>query len=186
MEQEDDVGSEWATLKEIPGTKTLTENVDLRIEYMAMGEHPEFVYRIVDEMYGFKSMAVWKLQCFGQKVRGRPMYPRKVDCWVVRYDTVLWKGERYSQREGTDMSRIFLMPKAQGFASLDELREGFAVARDKIIERYSYEIKRWREDIARLKRDLGEYEGTIAQMNDFVPEFCTGHDKAPDTRRLPK
>jgi hypothetical protein len=67
VDQEDSLDSEWATLKEIPSAKALTENVDLRGDYLRMGVYPEFVYRIVDSDYGFKHPRLLHAQ--GPRVR---------------------------------------------------------------------------------------------------------------------
>jgi hypothetical protein len=182
----DDLDSEWATLKEIPGAKALTENVDLRREYMSMGEHPEFIYLIIDEMYGFKHMSVWRLKCFGQKSLGRPRYPRRKDCWIAQWDVALWKGEMVDQSEASrkhprDMNRIFSWPKDKAFASLEALAVGWVEARDRTIARYEAEIRRWKADSAKLEENIRDYETSISAMTGLsLPSI--GKQAVPDTR----
>jgi len=178
---QDDLSSEWATLKEIPGVKTLSENVDLRAEYMTMGEFPAFVYRIVDADYGFRHMAVWRYKCLGQKTRGKPLYHRKRDCWVCVHDVIIWRGVQYKDRE-RDVTRAFYMSKDQGFASLAELAVGFAATRDKLIVRYQEEIKHWRAEAAKLEESARGHERDIKAMAGLSLESTGKHD-VPDTTR---
>ncbi len=174
MDPVDDLDSEWTTLKNIPGSKPLAEDINLRDEYMSMGEHPEFVYTLLEAQYGMRHASLWRMKCFGQKRRGAPVYPRRVDCWVVQYDKILWEGDRRHTLVNPiprDINRRFLMPKKQCCVTLDEMRAAFAAARDKAIESARYEVERQRTEIAQRTASVIETEAHIAQLTGFMPEF---------------
>lgn len=171
---EDDLSSEWETIKKLPGAKALAEDIDLRRELQGMAPHPEHVYKFIEDQYGLRYMSIWRYKCIGQKiVHGR--YPFPTDCWIVMYDAPIWIGERVGVGNPVhtpkDMSRVFQTPKKSSYVTLDEVRAAFIVVRDKAIKNQLYEIRRWRDEITKRQADIADYEADIAKMTDYVPKL---------------
>lgn len=172
VEDLDDITSEWETLKTMPGSKPQAEG-DIS-DGMIKLPHPNFVYRMLETQYGMRYASVWRMKCLGQKRRAKPVYPRVTDCWIVQYDVMIWKGDRYDQLATShprDINRIFLAPKNQCQVTLDELRVAFARERDRNLHNAAEQVTRLRTDIATREREIADTEAHIAQMTGFMPEF---------------
>ena len=65
---EEDISSEWDTLKNVPRTKvTPLETDDLRMDILdAQHLHPDFIYRVHDG-YGLETIALWRCKCFAKR-----------------------------------------------------------------------------------------------------------------------
>lgn len=171
MDEIDDISSEWGVIKSILGSKPQTESVDLRSEYMSMGDHPEFIYKLLDSTFGVASMSIWRCKCFGQK-RVRRGGPHTTDCWITQYDVCLWKGARVDQHTSPhlrDLNRVFATPKNQSYKSLTEVLAAFVKARDVALKRTRDDIKRMRSDVERLMNDITKYETEADAMTGFTP-----------------
>jgi hypothetical protein len=173
VDERDDITSEWATLKSLPGVKAIAE--DMEPSELVVGAYPEVIYKIIEESYGLRYMAVWRYKCFGQK-RSNVYGGRMRDCWIVSYDIPLWKGEKADDRvhpipNPRDFGRMHLSPKKDSYTSLADVTAAFIKARDKAIANYRSEISRWREDVARLQRQITDDEALIAKMETFVPKL---------------
>lgn len=183
----DDLTEDWEAIKGIPSAKGIAPDVNLREEWMGMGDFPEFIYKIIDSQDSFHCMAVWRMKCVGQKFFKRTGYNRmkSEDCWVARYERPLWQGER--AREGAvpppegfvkedrwrklDLSRLQAVSKKLSHTTIAGVRKEFITLREKHLERMREDIKRWRESMATLQRDVDHYECTIAEMDGFVPKL---------------
>lgn len=176
----DDITSEWATLKALPGSKPRGEDIDLRREYMSMGDHPEFVYRLHESGYSMHYASLWRMKCHGEKRRSGYGNPQHVECWVVEYDALLWKGDRYdllaTKPPERDKARVFLAPKKQCCVTLDEVRHLFVKERDRNLRNAAEYVLRCRTDISGKLAEIAMTEAHIASMNGFIPEFFS-----PDT-----
>lgn len=167
---DEDITDDWETIKGLPFGKALTDDVDLSGE-MVVGAHPEFVYRVVEGTYGLRYMSIWRLKCFGQKRRGRPVYHKTLDCWIVQYDVPLWKAELAPDTVAQHAERKFLMPKKDSYTTLADVTAAFVMARDKALDRYREQIREWHGSIARLQGEIDTTSDVIQRMNGFVPDF---------------
>ncbi len=175
----DDLDSEWETLRALPPTKALVEDVNLREERWGLADHPEFIYKIVDENFGLQRMSIWRYKCLGQRIVHSP-YPKPVDCWVIQWDRVLWSGEFCnSVSPNPNPNAIRSTPKRTSYTSLEGVTRAFQVARDRALARYRDDNNLMRSEIAKREEIIVRNEGLIATMTGFIPPTLRVLD--PDT-----
>lgn len=97
---DEDIGSEWSTLKNVPKAKAAAPDVEnLRMDILdARQPHPEFIYRIT-EGYGLDSMALWRSRCHAKRHLKDGFGGNKVkDVFLYSMDKLLIAGPKYTER----------------------------------------------------------------------------------------
>jgi hypothetical protein len=177
---EDDITSEWATLKGLSACKNLAPEVNLRDEFLDATPHPEFVYKISGGAYlGLAYATLWRFKCLGMKTYQKRVSIHK-DFWIVKADAALWRGEKAETPPkkgyiGFDMTQVLRLVKTECATNLDEARMLFARFRDEDVARHRKDQGYWRAQIEERQAEIARSEAVVAKYENFLPEALTGH-----------
>lgn len=159
MDHDDDIGSEWATLKSVPKAKAVAPDVNLRLDILdARQTHPDFIYR-VHEGYGLNSMALWRSRCHAKKhlEHGRG-YPRDKNVYIYSLDKLLFAGREYKPHASETPTKTYSSPCSAFHDTLEAALVQWEQAKQKHIATAREQAARHRKEAADRLEWAATYE----------------------------
>jgi hypothetical protein len=161
-DDEEDIGSEWSTLKNVPKAKAKSPEVEnLRLDILdARQPHPEFIYR-VHEGYGLDSMALWRSRCHAKRHLKEGLHKSNVkDVFIYSMDKLLIAGPKYTEspehegRQYTSACKAFQI-------TIEAAIEEWETVKQKHITTNMQQINHLRGEAAKFT----QYAKTLEQAN---------------------
>lgn len=174
MGDEDDIGSEWGTIKSVPKAKAQTPDVEnIRMDILDVRQaHPEFIYR-VHEGYGIDSMALWRCRCLAKRVlaHGLPGRPLVKEVFIYQLDDLLVAGKKFSGRPEVE-GHTYSSPCKAFQVTLTEALAEWEVVRQRHIATERAQAKRYREEAAERLQWAREIDEKVkaAEKNPLTVE----------------
>ena len=157
---DDDLTSEWDTVRNVPKTQTQTPDVDLRSEWIELPVHPDVLYRVIPG-YSWRQMALWECQCFAKRTRPHRTPVHEREEYIYQMTRVLVQGDHYTPHP-TDTKR-YASACSDFCLTLEEAVEKWEQIRQK-------HFKEARQDHTRLLTEARERIRVVEEYQRLMQE----------------
>lgn len=170
------LSDDWDALKATePVKQPIVGTTSLAEDWRDLRAQPNYLYYVIGG-YGLDGMALYRMRCHGESIRGRMPGQRKdVPIWIVDFDRRLWAGKDFDpskhevvqRKDGTLVTR-FHIPKVQIHENLSTAILAFRSKQEEYRARALEDVKRAEADIVERLKWIAQAQRK-ADDNSFLP-----------------